>query len=214
MALVWPRRSAEPDPHAAHIDRYQTFIDQGRWLLDQQQKRGAAFQQTATTLVGFDGVLLAVLVAGDPLDGWTRYSTPWWAFAVAGVMLVLSAAAGVLALVPRQTPSVDAEDAIKAWARFCEEAGWREEEQHFAHMIFTTEAVTASGTRGQGTTRSWWAARPWRRIPQQALLAAEHLATVRGRWATAAGGLLVSGLTAMLIGFVATSAAAVGASPS
>jgi hypothetical protein len=84
------------------------FIEQARWLLEWHNKRSEAFTTRAVAVLGFVGVVLALLLQGAGLDdikasGWT------WTFLGASLLaLVTSGFFAVLTITPQPTavPSV------------------------------------------------------------------------------------------------------------
>ena len=187
-----------------YVPQWSAYLDQARWLLEQQQRRGAGFQQTAVALIGFDGVLLAVLVSGDALGTVSRYDAAWWATIIGAASLVVSAAAGVMTILPRQTNAVGAKDTLKGWAKLKKKGAWDRANQHFAEMLLNPAPK-------RDAPKSRWArwARRWRtrlrlaEPPTQPLKAATHLATIRGRWTTASAWFLVLGLACLAVALFA-----------
>lgn len=202
------RRRSRPepvgDPYASHATRYVAFLDQARWLLEQQQQRGAAFQQNAAVLVGFDGVLLALLISGDALGGVDRLSGLWWVGAAGASLVALSALSGLLAIVPWSTYAVVSADTVSAWTKLRTEPTWDTSTYHFAHMLLA-ESPPARGTNAlPARFARWWRLRLRRPQPTtQVLRSAERLATRRGRWTTMSAFLLVAGIVALVLVFFA-----------
>lgn len=201
-----PLPAHHEDPHAVHLPRFEAFLDQARWLLEQQQRRGEAFQQTAVALVGFDGVLLALLVSGGALTSTTRYTAAWWATIDGAGLFVVSAFCGVCAVLPRAISTVPAAGTIKRWQKFRKKGGFNRDALWFADMLLSATPV-------QGTPSSHWSRmrttvrRALRRSEPtlQPLEAAERLATTRGLWVLRAGGFLIAGLLSLLLVLLFTS---------
>ena len=95
---VLPRRvTSAPDHDSAD------FIEQARWLLGWHNARSEAFTTRAVALLGFVGVILALLLQGSGLKGidpsrWT------WTFLVSSVLaLLLSASFALRTISPKTT---------------------------------------------------------------------------------------------------------------
>lgn len=194
------------DPYLAHAERFAAFLEQAKWLLDQQQARGAAFQQNAAVLVGFDGVLLALLISGDALGNVESLSGMWWVGVVGASMVASSAVAGLLAIVPWSTYAVVSADTVKAWAKVQVEPSWDNSRYHFAHMLLAAAPPARGTATWPARFAHWWRERlGWKQPPTQALQSAERLATRRGRWTTVSAFLLVGGIVALVLVFFAAS---------
>jgi hypothetical protein len=219
-AVNWSRRKRNvvpgpaADDYAAHADRYAAFLDQARWLLDQEQRRGAAFQQSAVALVGFDGVLLTLLVSSSAIGATTRYGLSWWSTVTGATLFALSAFAGVLALVPWSTYFVVSSETVDAWTEFRTQPTWNTSTYHFAHMLLAPDPPVRGSER-------WWP-RVVRKVralthrpepPTQVLRSAERLSSRRGRWTATSGWLLVGGVIALLVGLFALPAVSPPAAP-
>lgn len=173
-----PLREDSPAPAlASHEPVWAAFLDQGRWLLDQQQGRGASFQVTAATLLGFDGVVLSILASSDFLatDG-------AWSFrAVVGKLgvlaLALSAFAAVKVIAPRSTGAVTLDDTLDEWKKYHddENADVRPV-QLFANMLLSRDAIPDPATPPRRWCRQSQTAK-------QVLHDAAHLADYRSKWA-------------------------------
>lgn len=84
------------------------FIEQARWLLEWHNKRSGAFTTRAVAVLGFDGVVLALLLQGAGLDG-LKASWWTWIFLVAsmlGLLLTGLFALLTIAAKPVAAPSV------------------------------------------------------------------------------------------------------------
>ena len=123
-----PPDQAGPD---AYRHRFEAFLDQARWVYEQHQRRNASTQQMAIALLGFDGVLLAVLVsAGTELPRTT---------VCAAVLLVLSAAFAVWVILPGRTFFIDTEQTIEAWEKLHSGVPI-DEAQLFAQMLLARQS--------------------------------------------------------------------------
>ncbi len=191
------------DPFGLYVPQWTAFLGQARWLLEQQQARGARFQETAVAVVGFDGVLLAVLVSGDALSHLPRQGLAWWSAIVGSTLLVLSSLAGVMSIKPRATNAVGASDTLNAWAELKEYGSWDRANQHFAEMLLNPSPRNEEPASPRERRAARWRGRL--RVPgppAQPLLAAAHLAGVRGRWAARSAGLLVVGLGCLAVAMI------------
>lgn len=77
---LWPRREPEPAPEPTGSEwsaEFEAFLDQGRWLLDEQHRRSECFLSGAVGVLGFDGAILAILAGSNfltskvPLVSWS-----------------------------------------------------------------------------------------------------------------------------------------------
>ncbi len=182
---------------AAHRATFGAFLDQGRWLLGEQQRRGASFQANAVALLGFDGIVLGILATGDFL-----VADDFWSFrSVAGrlavLLLAVSALCAVRVISPRGAGSVVIDDTLDGWEGVyrAPSAGERpfEAEQQFAHMLLARDPVPA--TPGPAARR--WRSR--RTDGKQVLHDAARLAEFRSDWTRYSGWLLLAALTALVI---------------
>ena len=194
-----PAPRTEPAP-VDYSSAYAAYLDQGRWLLDQQQRRGATFQTAAITLIGFDGVLLALLVGAEVSGGATTPDAASWAARVGAVLIACSALAGLGAILPLPTLTIGAKGTVEAWAAFLAGGGYNREAQHFAHMLLALDAKEEPRTgRLTAATSRWHERRQRKGPPVQVLYAAQRLATLRGRFVTSAAVLLALGLVALVV---------------
>ena len=58
-------------------DESAAFTEQARWLIEQHNNRSEAFTTRAVALLGFEGVILALLLQGAGLDGMTASGWTW-----------------------------------------------------------------------------------------------------------------------------------------
>jgi hypothetical protein len=85
------------------------FIAQSRWLIDYHDKRGDSLTTRATALLGFSGVILALLLRG-PLPSGVSITTAMQVAGVATVLLLLACALFCLLTIlpgPTTAPGVD-----------------------------------------------------------------------------------------------------------
>lgn len=211
-----PAPAAKPsgDPFAPHAAKHLAYLEQARWLLEQQHRRSATFQQTAVALVGFDGVLLALLLSNDTLSTFVRYDLPWWAGTLSSVLLAASALAAVLALVPAGTHSVSAARTIEGWAEHLAKGGWDDSTQFFAQMLLIKNPPEDGADSRAARFGSWWRSRLGKKpLSKQPIRSAERLATRRGWLTTTSAFLLFGGIIGLLVVLVASPAAARGEDP-
>lgn len=184
------------DPYAPHAARHAAFLEQARWLLGEQHRRSATFQQTAVALAGFDGVLLALLVNADTLGALTRFSTSWWAGMVAAFGFAVSAVFAVLALIPYSAYTVAAQDTLEAWAKHLITPDWDNSRYHFAHMLLAHDRAIHADA---GRFRQYWRERLKLDPVTQPLKSAERMASRRARLAAASAATLLAGVLALVV---------------
>lgn len=158
----------------AYRHQYVAFLDQARWIYEQHQRRNASFQQMAVALLGFDGVLLAVLVSAG-----TRPPVPT---AYAAALLVLGATFAVLVIYPWRTYFIDTEGTIEAWEKF-HSGDLSDEAQLFAQMLLARQSdlVDEQQPTRRGAKRRYERAAKKR----QPLVSIETLGSVRASLLTA-----------------------------
>lgn len=98
----------------------QAFIDQVRWVIAAHDKRSELFGQRAATVLGFDGVIMSVLVAGFALiKNDVEFTCPFLVNAVAVVVLpVVSAVVCLGALWPRKITIPESSRLRDYWTTF------------------------------------------------------------------------------------------------
>lgn len=111
-------------PAGLDLDGVKAFLDEVRRVLDFEQKRSDAFAQRATAILGFDGVIMSVLVAGLALiRNNVEFTGPMLVNVVAvDALLVLSAIACLIVLHPRKVDIPGAADLRRDWASFIKPA--------------------------------------------------------------------------------------------
>lgn len=178
-------------------DAYRAFLEQSRWLLDQEQSRSAGFQKNAVAMLGFAGVVLTFLATNDFLAG-----AQWWSFVgvfgrIAVILFAFSALFSVRALTPHGTGSVNLEDTIADWAALHNDQ--LEEKpvplQHFTHMLLAIDAKNTDPTKSHRAKSGGGAPRP----PLQVLREAKSLADRRADQATWAARLMAGGVAALML---------------
>lgn len=83
-------------------DESAEFIEHARWLLEWHNKRGEAFTTRAVALLGFNGVILAVLLQGAGLDGIDASGWTWTWLAGTVALLLASALFSLLTILPAE----------------------------------------------------------------------------------------------------------------
>lgn len=171
--------------------QYAAFLDQARWGLAAQQQRSATFVTSAGTVLGFDGIILAVFASARAMDGLVGVSL-WFARA-SGVMVTLSAALTLGALIPRKPASVDWTRVIRAWADLHDpNASERQDSrQLFPQLILAVGPVT--------TPRPRPSVLAWRTRSDKPLESTAEMATSRGNWFAASVIALLVGLVLLLV---------------
>gem|GEM_PF-7091040 len=176
-------------------EQFQAFLEQARWQLEAQQARSAAFATAAGTILGFDGVILAVFAGSTDLSGadglvgrLTRASL---------VAITLSAFCTLGALVPRKPPVVDWTRVSDAWANMhASDPKIIEGRQLFAQLIF------AHGL--EDTERPRPSLLSWRtKSARTPIEGASEMATSRGNWFAGSVLLLLAGLVLLLASLLA-----------
>lgn len=195
------------DPHKHHRELYRVFLEQSRWLFEEQHKRSVGFQQNAVALLGFDGVMLAFMASADFTDpGDDAVAQVAAVSGIVGVVLVaVSALIAVAAVVPRTVHGMTIEDVTAVWAEVHDPGKDNyDATQHFAHMLLNQNPTPVGPTSRFRQARAEVAAdlRRWSgRSPRsaQTLLAARELADARGRLVAWSGALLGLGILALMI---------------
>lgn len=90
------------------------FIDQARWLLEWHDRRSEAFTVRAVAVMGFVGVVLALLVQGAGLKGIKPTEWTWLFLGGSLITLALAGIFAVLTLAPHRNvaPSVNQ---LRSW---------------------------------------------------------------------------------------------------
>jgi len=176
---------------------FAAFLDQGRWLLREQQERGRSFQANAVALLGFDGVVLGILASGDFLASADDWSVQTIAGIGAVAMLAVSAFAAVLVITPRGTGAVVIDDTLDAWQDIHAGVEVRAN-QHFAHMLLAKDPAPATPPESR---TQWWRRRAGR---LQVLHQAADLAKVRSRWTRVSAVSLLGAVAALVVVILAS----------
>ena len=184
------------DPHGPFQDSYASFLEHARWVVEVQERRGAGFQQTAVAVLGFDGVILTILISLRP--SWDSLASNL-VTGFAALFVVVSGIFAVLALVPRGVVVADTEQLLDQWAAIFEPPP-----DAPIHPTATRAALAASlqsrDLEVVPAPRSRWSRR-WRRPsgrPLQPIQAAEDLANTRAAHLKRAAWFLVVGLATVV----------------
>lgn len=209
LASMGRRKERQLQEYRAH---YAAYLEQGRWLLEEQHKRGVGFQQNAVALLGFDGVMLAFMASADflgPVD--LSGGGVAGAAGMVGVVLVATSAfASVLVLIPRAAGGVSIEDATTHWAELHEKGKSDEYDatQHFAHALLNSNPLVVPPATRFARARSQiaadlrrWSGRP--PVSAQVLVAARDLASLRGRMVAWSAFFLAAGVIALMVRLLA-----------
>lgn len=116
---VVPAATTSLPPGLDH-DGVKAFLDEVRRVLDFQQKRSDTFAQRASAILGFDGVIMSVLVAGLALIR-NNVDLSWLMLAnvvAVDALLVLSAVACLIVIHPRKVDIPEEAALRRQWASF------------------------------------------------------------------------------------------------
>ncbi len=83
-------------------DESAEFIEHARWLLEWHNRRGEAFTTRAVALLGFNGVILALLLQGAGLDGIVATNWTWTWLVSSVVALLIAAILSLLTILPTE----------------------------------------------------------------------------------------------------------------
>ena len=200
-----PREESEEDPHTPFVEAYQDYLEHARWIFEVQERRGVAFQQTALAVLGFDGVILSIVLGLQPAS---RGLVPAVLTGLAALLVVSSSVSAVRALLPRAVSFASTEKLVDQWGEIFEPPTG----QPALHPSATRSSLAASllsrdlevdGAVG-GTQRHGRAGKP-SEAPDQPLLALEHLVDLRAGHLKRASWLLVAGLALSVLSWAAAS---------
>jgi hypothetical protein len=83
-------------------DESAEFIEHARWLLEWHNKRGEAFTTRAVALLGFNGVILALLLQGAGLEGIKATVWTWIWLGSSVTALLIAAVFSLLTITPTE----------------------------------------------------------------------------------------------------------------
>lgn len=95
-------------------DESAEFTEQTRWLIEQHNARSEAFTTRAVALLGFEGVILALLLQGAGMDGMKASAWTWIWLALTVAPLFISACLCLWAIIPARTHMPSA-DQLRLW---------------------------------------------------------------------------------------------------
>lgn len=106
-----------PTPPAPEpVDDSAVFIGQARWLLEWHNTRSEAFASRAVAVLGFDGVILALLLQGFGIKDVDATGPVWAALTSTSLLLLFSAAWALSTIVPHKVAMPGVSDLRKGWA--------------------------------------------------------------------------------------------------
>lgn len=106
-------------PAPAPNDEIDAFNDQARWLLEWHNKRSDAFSARSVALLGFTGVILALLPRGLDLNLDATVGIHVSLIATA-VLLLLTAFFCLLTLAPKKSDSASIEELRELWRDYAD----------------------------------------------------------------------------------------------
>lgn len=92
----------------------EVFIAQARWLLEWHDRRSEAFITRAVALLGFDGVVLTLLIQGAALHGIKASAWTWGFLTISLLALLGSALFALLAIAPQEV-AVPHVQQLRSW---------------------------------------------------------------------------------------------------
>lgn len=133
----------------------EAFVDQMRWVMAFEDKRAETFGQRAATILGFDGVIMSVLVAGLALiKKDVHFTAPFVANAVAVVLLpILSALACLTVLHPRKVTVPESVKLRGQWAAFIEPGSKVHPAAQIAHSFLGGDKDPMDAASREATSR-------------------------------------------------------------
>lgn len=111
------RTTAEPDP-AWSAEETSGFLEQARWLLAWHNDRSEALASRATALLGFIGVILALVLTGAGLKHHRFTGFDWWMLALAAAGLLTSAAGSLATLWTKTVTMPEVTQLRTQWAAY------------------------------------------------------------------------------------------------
>lgn len=104
--MLWGKKKTDGDGVQDNPDEILRFIEQARWLLDFHDRRSESLTSRAVALLGFVGVILALLVGREPPKGLdpTRCMIVTYAGAVGSLILTAAFCIAVLSTREQQMP--------------------------------------------------------------------------------------------------------------
>jgi hypothetical protein len=157
----------------------EAFTAQARWLLEWHNKRSDGFESRAVAILGFSGVILALLPAGLGLSkGLKLTSGIKAALFLTAALLLVTAVCCVIVLAPRRSCAPQIEQLRQQWQRYS--GGWV---RGVAHQNITESLLHGKQARESSS--------PLERSFVEA--------NARGRWFAGAMYFMLASLTALAI---------------
>jgi hypothetical protein len=117
------REGAAPSLGSSGFDETEAFTSQARWLLEWHNKRSDGFESRAVAILGFSGVILALLPTGLGLSkGLKLTSGIKYALFVTAALLLVTAICCVMVLAPRRSSAAQIEQLRQQWKGYSD--GW------------------------------------------------------------------------------------------
>lgn len=121
MAPGAPTSQEPARPTPAANDEIDAFNDQARWLLEWHNKRNDGFSARSVALLGFTGVILALLPRGLDLDDRIEVTAGIRVALIATAALLLCAAAFcLLVLAPHRTTAPSIQQLREHWRDYAD----------------------------------------------------------------------------------------------
>lgn len=155
------QHTGPPQPRSADTGEIDAFISHARWLLEWHNKRNDGFATRSVAILGFTGVILALLPRGFDLGSeiTANLGIKIALFATSGLLLVTAACCiGVLA--PRRTGATGIEQLRDEWRTYAEGEGTDRPRQNIAEaLLHGTTSVPDSplnDAEQEASRRGWW----------------------------------------------------------
>jgi len=137
-----PVRGADPQPDQI----WDAYLEQGRWLMEQHQRRDTGFQQAAVGLMTLDGVMISVIVAASLQAAVQLTCSERILVIVAAAFLIGSAVLASCVWFPRHIPFANTHETVTHWEAFnrCGRASGQASRpnQLFAHQLLEQQTPT------------------------------------------------------------------------
>lgn len=101
-----------PEP----TDDSLVFAEQARWLLEWHNTRSESFASRAVAVLGFDGVIMALLLQGFGIKGIAATAAVWVLLFITTALLLISAGYAVGTIVPHTVAMPSVRDLRAGWA--------------------------------------------------------------------------------------------------